>query len=168
MKKSTIAIIILSVLLFLSLSSLVLTVFIQRKSTNKLVIANDTKIIELKHDLKTRDAEIENLKNNPKITVEEKVVIQEKIIEADTELIENLSFRLDKTNEALKKRFIPKHSLSAFALVGLDNTLNYDLYVGVLYRRYFLEGRMFIGGGAFVKPRENIGGGISLEIGMTF
>jgi hypothetical protein len=166
--KKTIAIIILSVLLFISIGISILSVYLNRNNQTKLTKANDEKLVELKYELESRDKEIKRLKDNPEIKIEEKVIIQEKIIEKDTEIIKDLKFRLDETNTKLKKRFIPKHSLSAFALIGLDNTLTYDLYVGVTYRRMFFDGKFFVGGGAFVKPMKNVGAGVSLEIGITF
>jgi hypothetical protein len=166
--KRWIAIIILSLLLLLNICFSIFTILIRKNHENKLIIANDERLTELKYELESRDKEIKRLKDNPTIKIEEKVIIQEKIIEEDTKIISDLKFRLDETNEKLRKRFITQHSLSAFALIGLDNTLNYDLYVGLTYRKYFLDGRVFIGGGAYVKPMKNIGGGASFEIGLTF
>jgi hypothetical protein len=163
--KKNIAIIILSVLLLIVSGLLVFTVFFNKKNETKLTRVNDEKIIELKYELQSRKKEIEKLKSLP---IEERVIIQEAIIEKDTEIINDLTFRLNETNEKLKNRFIVKHGLNIFALAGLDNDLNIDIYIGVTYRRYFLDGRLFVGGGLAVKPYKNIGGAALLEIGFTF
>jgi hypothetical protein len=166
--KRWISIIILSVLLLLSIGFSIFTILIRKSNETKLTKANDEKLIELKYELEDREKEIKRLKDNPTIKIEEKVVIQEKIIEKDTEIISDLKFRLDETNTKLKKVYHPTHGIGFFVLAGLDNSLDIDIYIGVTYRRYWLNGRIFLGAGGAVKPYKNIGGSLLLEAGFTF
>jgi len=178
MKK---AIWILSIALFISLLVIAFLLWWHRLATSKIIQENNI-ILQNKEKLLTeRENTINNLLENPitKETIkylssakkDEIILNQQDIIKADTIIIDNLYDRLNKTNEALKATFSFQHSLSLFALAGIDKTITPDIYVGVMYRRYFTNCKLiepFIGGGIAVKIYEDIGGAGLFEVGFKF
>jgi hypothetical protein len=173
MKK---AIWILSILLFISISIIVLMLLISKKNNTKLTKENDTTLKDKPIVMDSRDNQIKDItpitnETIKYVTVKENEEKYKKIIDADTIIINDLYDRLYKTNKALKSIFSFQHSLSIFALGGFDTTLKPDIYIGIMYRRYFTNLRFiepFIGGGVAVKIYEDRGGAALFEVGFKF
>jgi hypothetical protein len=147
--------------------------YFHKKSTNALVQSNEEYLDKLSEKIKNRDEKIKSLEN---MSINKKVIIQKEIIKEDTTTIENLEEKLTKTNYKLKNRFIPKHSINAFALAGLGfdvesqyfKTPQPDIYIGLMYKRHLWEGRAHIGGGLAVKVYKEVGIGAIVEVGIKF
>ena len=81
----------------------------------------------------------------------------------------DMSIEYKKTNDFLKsyKPFYPKFGFDIGAGIGVDNTLMIDTQIkSGLY--FFFGKRFFINPEIYVKPYKNIGGGLSLSIGVLF
>jgi len=81
----------------------------------------------------------------------------------------DMSIEFTKTNDFLKsyKPFYPKFGFDIGAGIGVDNTLMIDTQIkSGLY--FFFDKRFFINPEIYVKPYKNIGGGLSLSIGVLF
>lgn len=175
-KAKTIIIIVLVVLLLVGISINVVQ-YIWRLKLEKetdVIIENNNKKENVYIDLlQDREKTISEYKlNKPKT---EKEIVYYETIKKDTKFIEELRSdnkelkdQLVKTNKALKNIYKIKHGLSMFALAGIDRDLEFDLYTGITYRRYMFNGRFFVGGGVAVKLYDEIGIGITLEIGINF
>lgn len=187
MKKSTITIIILSSVIAMLIALFFTWVFINRGIDNRQVKENKIAIEKINEQLIIRGQRIKELIDNPVIITTEKLVkmtnhekdktildLQDKnikladIIKQDTFMIESLKNDLKKTTNILAKSFKTKHSISLFGLVGIDRSLDIDIYAGIIYRRYFFEGRFYIGGGAAIKAYKELGGSVLFEIGVAW
>lgn len=178
MKK---AIWILSVLLFISILIIIFLIFFQKQNITRLTKSNDEALAYYKTQIDLRDQKIQELYHSPitketikYIPAEKKndiILQQQKIIDADTQIIKDLYDRLDKTNTELKKKYDFKNSFSAFVLGGLDKELEIDLYTGIKYRRILFslpKFNMFAGFGGAVKVYRVVGGALEVELGFTF
>lgn len=186
-KIKTTAIISLSIIVVIIISIFFAWFFISKNAEKKQVKENKIAIEKINEQLALREQKIKELIDSPIIITKEKILqmdssemkhaiidLQDKnvklsdIIKQDTFLIESLKSDLQKTNDILAENFRPKHSISIFGLSGLDKTLDIDIYAGIIYRRYFFDGRFYIGGGAAVKAYKELGGSILIELGFTF
>jgi uncharacterized protein YneF (UPF0154 family) len=186
-KIKTIIIISLSLILFIIISVFFAWFFISTNAEKKQTKENKIALEKINEQMAIRDKKIKELIDNPILITKEKLVNMttpekdqaimdlqnrntslEDIIKQDTFMIESLKNDLKKTNDILITRFIPKHGFSVFGLVGIDKMLAVDVYTGVIYKRYFLDGRLYFGGGLGIKPYKELGGSIIIEIGFTF
>lgn len=186
MKKSTVTIIILSSVIAILIALFFTWWFISRGIDNRQVKENKISLEKINEQLIIREQRIKELIDNPVIITKEKLIImtepekdktildlQDKniklaeIIKQDTFIIESLKNDLQKTTDILAKSFHPKHSLSVFGLAGIDRSLDIDIYAGLIYRRYFFDGRFYIGGGFAIKAYKELGGSVLFEIGFA-
>lgn len=177
--------------LSISLMVCLIIIFFNFKSQNNLSDKNDKLLqeYEIKEEIfikkiENRDKQIKELnKTEPKT---EKEIIYKKIVEKDTELLnecqnqkELLKNQLEKTNEQYKKQINKNSGISLYTMAGISNLngyldsynlndLNVDLIVGIDYHKYFLNNRFSLDTGIYVKPYEQVGFGLKLGVTVNF
>lgn len=178
MKNYLIVICIFIIFIFL-VTGLIFGYFWHRKQMEKqkteLVQANEKKIDEV-------NALLEKEKNKKPITIKEIQIMtdaeKEKTIltlqEEKKELlvtIEDLNDQLQKTNEQLKKYYQLKNSVDVIGMIGTDEELKLDVWVGIEYKRtFYINDKVAfnIGGGGAVKLKHNLGGAGIVSLGFKF
>ncbi len=84
-------------------------------------------------------------------------------------LYQNMSTRettlindLEKSNELLKKKFV-KYGIGLFVLGGLTQELRADVYTGINFDFFFLNGRVAISPMLAVKIYDKLGGSLGIS-----
>jgi hypothetical protein len=71
------------------------------------------------------------------------------------------------SNTLLQKKYT-KNGLFLFALAGIDASIEFDCYTGLVYQHYFFDNRAYIGAGGAVKFYSKLGGALIVNIGFTW
>jgi len=139
------------------------------------IIENNNTVIEKTNDyIADRTVKIIESEKQP---IEKQVLIQKEIINTDTITINELKDSLQKTNEELKNVFYIDFGISCILTAGFNDMLDLNFTIGLVYKKYFLYGRLYIGVGASVEMSKNVinndnirvnGANIILEVGINF
>jgi hypothetical protein len=103
---------------------------------------------------------------NALIDANEQLKIDQASIKTKNDNINLLISDLEKSTELLKNKWHPNFGFSALILAGLDEKLNKDVYVNLLFNKYFLTGRIHLDVGAGIKIYEQLGGSLLLGFGF--
>lgn len=169
--------IILGILISIIIIGLIISVIIfliNKIEKEKIIKENNELISELSKKLEDRDNKIKNLKPIKEIkylNYDEKnglIIKQREIIDNDTIIIADLKEQLEKSTDIIDNKTRLKNSLSAIGLIGIDQNLSLDIYTGIMYKRLFLNGRIYLGVGCTAKIYKTFGGGAVLEVGFSF
>jgi len=125
---------------------------------------------------------LEKEKNKKPITIKEIQVMTDtekeqtiiRLQEEKKELliaVEDLNNQLSKSTIELKKQYKLKNSIDAIGMIGTDEDVKLDVWVGVEYKRtFYISDKLAfnLGGGVAVKIKHNLGGAGIISLGFKF
>lgn len=103
---------------------------------------------------------------NALIDARDQLKIDKTLLETKNNNIDLLINDLEDSTKLLKNKWYPNFGFSALILAGLDEKLNKDVYVNLLFNKYFLTGRIHLDVGFGIKIYEQLGGSLLLGFGF--